>query len=229
MSYVLDETDSLRYKEVALKIKKMIYTKKLLPGAKIPNENTLCEMMGASRPTIREAIKYLSSINIVEVRRGKGTYVSEFPGLVEDPLGVKFIDDKNILLPLFEVRIIIEPQVAKLAAERVSKADLLLIKKSIENMEEHVALKKNHSEVDLEFHLSIARATKNPIIERIVPIINESIVHGYVETVHIPGSAEKAISLHKKVYEAIKNKDGISAKKNMEAHLQDTINDILNL
>ena len=98
--------------EVSNLIIEMIQDNKYEPGSKLPNEMELSEMFNVSRTTIREAIKSLASNNIVEIVRGKGTFVAEKPGLVNDPLGVSFIRDKNLILSLFETRLLIEPKVA---------------------------------------------------------------------------------------------------------------------
>ena len=216
-------------KEVSQNLRDLIIVKKLKPGEKLPNELELSRMMGVSRSTVREAIKILASHNIVEVVRGRGTYVSEQPGLVADPLGIKFLGDKNLLKSLFEARILLEPRVAFLAAERASRADLKKIKESIVRMEQLIEARSPYKEEDLHFHKTIAKATQNPIIQRIVPIINDSIVQGYFETRDIPGSPQKAIKAHTMIYEAVKSGDAAAANDLMERHLQEALNDILSI
>ncbi len=81
--------------EVANRIKELILKKKLRPGNKLPNEMQLAELFGVSRPTIREAVKSLVSQNIIMILRGKGTFVSETPGIASDPLGLDFLIDDN--------------------------------------------------------------------------------------------------------------------------------------
>ncbi|MCR4429875.1 MAG: FadR family transcriptional regulator [Tepidanaerobacteraceae bacterium] len=212
--------------EVAGEIKKMIQNKEFLPGSKLPNETELSEMMNVSRTTVREAIKLLASNNIVEIIRGRGTFVSEMPGLIKDPLGVGFIEDKNLLYSLFEARILIEPKVASIAAKRATPEDIKKIKGHLDEMKEVISGKQSHKEKDIEFHTEIARAMKNPIIERIVPIIIESITKGYYETINVPGSAQKAVSSHEKIYMAIKNHDAAAAESEMKLHLEETLKDI---
>lgn len=212
--------------EVAGNIRELIINRELKPTDKLPNEMDLSAQMGVSRATIREAIKLLASNNIVEVSRGKGTFVTNQPGLVEDPLGVNFMDHHNLLEFLFETRMLIEPGVAALAAERATKQDLVKIKESIERMSEDLKKKKAHNNEDLHFHVSIALASKNPIIQRIVPIINESIAHGYEETVNIPGSSRKAIIAHQHIYQAIESRDPDQAKTEMLTHLHEALEDI---
>ena len=204
----------------------MIKEGKLKSGERLPPERTLAEMFNVSRTTIREAIKSLASNNIVEIVRGKGTFVAEKPGLVNDPLGVNFIRDKNVIISLFETRLLIEPKVAYLAAQRATAEDITKLEKLLISMEEVIASKENHRDIDIEFHTNIAKATQNPIIERIIPIIIESITEGYFETVNVPGSAHKALQYHYKIFRAIKAKDPYGAEKAMKDHLNETLKDI---
>src|SRR4030042_4252993 len=94
--------------KVVSQIKHLIQSEKLKSGDKLPNEVELAKLFGVSRPTIREAVKTLASKNIIEIIRGKGTFVTQNPGISSDPLGLAFIDDKNLLFSLIEVRLIIE-------------------------------------------------------------------------------------------------------------------------
>ncbi len=211
---------------VASSIIRMIQENKYKPGSKLPNEMELSEMFNVSRTTIREAIKTLASNNIVEIVRGKGTFVTQKPGLINDPLGVSFIQDKNIILCLFETRLLIEPKVASLAAQRATIEDINKLQKLLIEMKEVIDKKENHSDIDIEFHTAIARATQNPIIERIIPIIIESIIEGYFETINVPGSAKKALNYHTNIFEAIRNGNPENAEKEMQEHLKATLEDI---
>jgi len=110
--------------EVANREKELIRKEKLKPGDKLPNEMQLAKLFGVSRPTVREAVKSLVSQNIIEIQRGKGTFVSETPGIASDPLGLEFVVGEDLHLSLIEVRLLIEPGVARLAAERGTPADI---------------------------------------------------------------------------------------------------------
>ena len=106
------EYDSSRplAEQVAQKIKDYILEEKLKAGDKLPTETALAKEMGVARSTVREAIKRLESQNILTVRHGAGSFVTDQPGLADDPLGLDFIEDKERLaFDLLEVRNIIEP------------------------------------------------------------------------------------------------------------------------
>jgi GntR family transcriptional repressor for pyruvate dehydrogenase complex len=213
-------------KEIVQNLCESITSKQLKPGEKIPSEIELSQMMGVSRSSVREAIKILASRNIVEVVRGKGTYVCQEPGLSNDPLGVGFISDENLLYFLFETRRLVEPGVAYLAAKRATKTDLKKIKESHLLLTKAVEAKETYLEKDLEFHRAIAMATKNPIINRIVPIVNQSIIQGYYQTVNVPGSTAKMIEFHQKIYDAIKDGDCDRVYGEMQHHLEQSWQDI---
>lgn len=212
--------------EIVNNLCELISGKQLKPGEKIPSEIELSQMMGVSRSSVREAIKILASRNIVEVIRGKGTYVCQEPGLSKDPLGVGFINDDNLLYFLFETRLLVEPGVAYLAAKRATKSDLKKIKDCYQRIVQAVEAKENYVEKDLEFHRAIAKATKNPIIDRIVPIINQSIIQGYFQTVNVPGSAKKMIEYHCRIYKALLDGDCDRARDEMQRHLDQSWEDI---
>ena len=95
------------------------------PGAKLPNEFELGEKFGVGRSTIREAVKLLSSKGIVEVRRGSGTYVVTTTKGLSDPLGLRSVKDKNRLaLDLVNVRLLLEPGIAAMAARKATEEDI---------------------------------------------------------------------------------------------------------
>lgn len=210
--------------KVAENIKNLIIDHELKPGDKLPNEIQLAGILNVSRSTIREAIKILVSKNILEIQRGKGTYVCEKPGIATDPLGVTFMNKKDLLLYLFETRLIIEPEIAALAAQRATKKNVEDLEKAFDKMKEDILEGRNHTEKDMDFHDIIAKSSQNPIIQRIVPIINDCIKEGYYQTKDIPESGEKVIVYHQKVLEAIKKKQPEQAKKYMKEHIKNGMN-----
>ncbi|MCT4619827.1 MAG: FadR family transcriptional regulator [Marinisporobacter sp.] len=212
--------------KVANNVKNLIIDNELQPGDKLPNEIQLSKILNVSRSTVREAIKILVSRNILEIKRGKGTFVCEKPGIATDPLGVTFMNKKDLLLYLFETRLIIEPEIAALAAKRATEKNVKALEEAFAKMKKDILEGKDHTETDMDFHNIIAKSSQNPIIKRIVPIINDSIKEGYLETKDIPESGEKVISYHEKVLEAIKNKDEKAARQHMKEHVENGMQEI---
>ncbi len=218
--YMNLSSEKQRSQEVASHIKELIRDEKLKPGEKLPNELELCALFAVSRPTIREAVKVLVSQGIIEIRRGKGTFVSQEPGIAEDPLGLDFITTPNLRLTLIEARLIIEPGAARLAAQKADDNDIAKIAASIKAMEEVVYQHKVEIHTELEFHRSIAEATRNPVIMRIVPIIMESIVKTYRDAPRTSEDHRQAFEEHKVIYEAIAARDPERSYDAMQRHLE---------
>lgn len=196
------------------------------PGEKLPSESELIELFKVSRTTIREAMKILKAENIIEIQQGRGTFVSQKTGINGDPLGLTFANQKDLLKNLLEARLIIEPQIIVLAVQRASEADLKGLEEVILKMEELYYQEKNSAELDLEFHTLIAKASGNDVLYRVVPIINESIMKGYGETLNNKESFKRAFKSHVNIYHAIKNKDFLAARYEAEKHIRQALEDI---
>lgn len=172
---------------VSEKIIKMILSEgKYKPNEKLPNEKELCSMFGVSRQVIRESLKTLQAQGFLVTTQGSGSYVSENPGMLDDPLGLKFqYTEENIelLTEWYEARKILECEVIKLACLKASDKELNQIKKKYEefcNMD-----KSNTKEMlfaDRDFHLEIAKACHNPIIERCVLHLLHSFYYNLVNS-----------------------------------------------
>ena len=212
-------SEKRRSQEVAAHLKELIRDEKLKPGEKLPNEMELCELFSVSRPTIREAEKTLMSQGIIEIRRGKGTYVAQMPGIAEDPLGLDFIMSPTLRLALIQARLIIEPGVARLAAQTADDQDIGKIAACVKDMEEIVFQRKVGINVELNFHRSIAEATRNPVIIRLVPVIMDSIVKTYRDAPRTSEDHRHAYEEHLAIYEAIAARDPEKSFEAMHAHL----------
>lgn len=152
--------------------------KRFLPGDKLPNENELSEEMSISRTTLREAIRILATAGVLEIRRGKGTFVRE------DLKG----EDLKELLPLtsakvnirdlYEMRLIFEPEAAYYATLRASDTEMKRIVQLRRKIEEKIEQKEDRTEEEQAFHKSIAKATHNEFMKRLMPVIYEGINKG---------------------------------------------------
>ncbi|HCO48857.1 MAG TPA: FadR family transcriptional regulator [Spirochaetaceae bacterium] len=212
-------SEKRRSQEVATHLKELILDEKLKPGDKLPSELELCGLFSVSRPTIREAVKTLVSQGILDIHRGKGTYVSQMPGIAEDPLGLDFIMSPNLRLALIQARLIIEPGVARLAAQTADDRDIEKIAICVRDMEEIVYQHKVGINVELNFHRSIAEATKNPVIIRLIPIIMDSIVKTYKDAPRTSEDHRHAFEEHRIIYEAIAARDPERSFDAMHSHL----------
>ncbi|WP_069999781.1 FadR/GntR family transcriptional regulator [Cellulosilyticum sp. I15G10I2] len=211
---------------VAAEVKKSIIKSNMQPGTKLPSESELTLTFGMSRSTIREAMNLLKAENIVEIKRGKGTFVSSQTGMTKDPLGLDFINQPGLLEALLEARLLIEQEIAFLAALRAEEKDIEILEEIINKMNES----KDHSEeftlLDVEFHSAVAQCTHNDVLHKVIPIICESIRKAYPETVHSKGSFERALKSHVNIFNAIKARDVMKARYEVEKHIRQTLDDI---
>ena len=128
----------------------LILEENLQPGDKLPNETVLCEKLNAGRSSVREAMKLLASRNIVTIRQGSGTYIAKTPGMVEDPLGFTFISNKQKLVhDLLEVRFLLEPSIASMAAANADEEDIKKIIKLCDELEELLNNNEDHIQKDI--------------------------------------------------------------------------------
>ncbi len=210
----------------ATKVKKIIKDKRLKPGDKLPSEAEIGEMFGVSRPTVREAMKILKAEQIIEIQRGKGTFVKEQTGVLNDPLGLNFVDQKHLVKNLLEARLMIEPNITCLAAQKATEKDLYELGKIIDEIKKSCNHSEHNADLDMRFHMKIAQCSQNEVLYRVMPLINESIVEGYEETVNNENSFKRSIESHINIFEAIKNKDYMRARYEVEKHIRQTLEDI---
>lgn len=203
---------------VADLLKNFILEEGLQSGDKLPTEAALSQQLQVSRSTVREAIKRLESQNILTVRHGAGSFVADNPGLTEDPLGLAFIDDKiKLAWDLLEVRALIEPAIAELAARNATDADIAEIERLYQLTEAHILRGEDYLKVDISFHAAIARASGNLVVPNLMPIISTA-VQVFTESTHRT-LLQETLDTHKAVLVAIKRHDPIAARDAMLLHL----------
>ena len=146
------------------------------PGSKLPNENELSEALSVSRTTLREAISFLVAQGVLEIRRGKGTFVAEdLPAAGLDLTSLAGMRSRVRAKDLFEMRLIFEPATAALACRRATDEELRQIQKKAERMERIAAEGGDWPLADQEFHLAIIKASHNEYMRRLYPIINGAV------------------------------------------------------
>jgi DNA-binding FadR family transcriptional regulator len=207
---------------VAAQIRGLIRSKKLKPGDKLPNEHELTRLFGVSRPTVREAVKLLASGNIVHIARGRGTFVSETPGIASDPLGLDLVSTWNLGAFLLEVRGIVEPTVARLAAERSRDADIDGLDRRVAEGEQALASSERWKAAELGFHRAVAQASRNPVIMRLLPVISEAILRTLRRGPATPADRREALVEHRRILAAIRARSPVGASRAMRRHLRES-------
>ncbi len=208
------------YQKVALQIAELVESGELKPGDKLPAERTLAEKFKVSRSSVREAIKSLAQKNLVESRRGDGTYIkAEEHGDIAEAFTSVFADQKKRINDIFQFRRVIEPEMAALAATCIDNETLNRMKVIVCNQQIQARKGENARDLDSEFHLEIARATGNSIFPEMMGALDQIIMESRSEILQSPDRQEKSISMHFKLLEAFESGDADLARKIMKQHI----------
>jgi len=196
----------------------MIYCDNYAIGAKLPGEHELAGKLEVGRNTLRQAIRILVSKKILEVRRGAGTFVSKRLLISDDPLGLSLTyDRKKMTADLIQLRILIEPKMASLAAENASAKEINDMLSICDEMEWLFQRGESYLLKDLEFHTLIAAASRNLVVSNIVPSIHQALLLQFNIPRELLGS--KTLAYHRAIAEAIKKGRGSDAYDHMLMHL----------
>lgn len=187
-------------------------------GAKLPSEYKLAEIFGVGRSTIREAVKSLVIKGILEVKRGSGTFVKSTGMVVDDPLGLAQFEDKyRLAMELFDVRILLEPEVAAAACKNANDEEKEHIKELCDEVERLYLEGKNHIQKDMEFHASIAKCSGNRVVEVLIPVIHTAVTT--FANLTNRKLIKETIETHREISDAILRGDSMGAKCAMIMHL----------
>lgn len=187
-------------------------------GMKIPSEGELARKLGVGRNTVREAIRALVGRNILEIRRGNGTFVSDKQGVGEDPLGLLFLrDPRRVAEDIMQIRILLEPTIAALAAQNATPEDVLLLESLARKFEEKADNGQDPVAEDVAFHQQISRCSKNVVMPNLIPVISRSI---RIFT-DIEDGRQIAFTLetHRQIVRAIREGKPVAAQDAMLLHL----------
>lgn len=195
------------------------------PGSKLPNENELSEVVGVSRTTLREAISFLVAQGILDIRRGKGTYVSEhLPEAGMDLTGLTGIRTRERARDLFEMRLIFEPATVALACRRASDEELRQIQAQAERMAQIAAEGGDWPLADQAFHWSIIQASHNEYMRRLYPIINSAVGEIMQLVPSRKDMQEMAVADNRLILEFLLRRDESGARHAMSIHMRHLIN-----
>ena len=191
----------------------------------LPTEAELVSQLGVSRSTVREAVKQLVSQNILEIHRGRGTFVSALPGVQQDPFGFRFHHDKLQLgCDLCEVRLMIEPKLAYNAALSATTEQIETIANAQKEVIHLVETGLDHESADIKFHCAIASCTENVILKAMMQVIYSGIP--YLINLTDRKLCEQAVQTHQMVLDAVMNKDAVAAENAMKLHIQQNLDDV---
>jgi GntR family transcriptional regulator, transcriptional repressor for pyruvate dehydrogenase complex len=210
------------YEQIVKQIEESIEHGDLKAGDQLPAERELALQFGVSRTAVREAVKTLREKGLVEAYPGRGTFITS-----ETSNSIRLTFDRMIksgprdgTLHLVEVREILEPEIAALAAKRVTEESLNELREAIEIMDSAKDDPNSFIEADLDFHLALAEAAANPLILSLIDTIVGVLREQRIRIFKVDGGPERGQYHHKRILEAVENHDPAGAREAMRAHLR---------
>lgn len=196
--------------EVVKRITGAIISKKLVPGQKIPTENELCHQLGVCRNSLREAMKILSAMGIVEIRRGDGTYIADkVSPSVFDSLIYSLMLERSTQEEILELRKTLEVDILELAIQKAGDEDIALLDNLLQDFRQMIDNKEYDkvADLDIKFHYALVDIAKNPLLGRIVKGVYSIFYPSVERTLCLKHEFEGAYKKHKDIVEVIRKKD----------------------
>lgn len=203
------------------RIKQMIISGRFAPGARLPPEQELSAELGLSRSSLREAVKALEVVRVLDVRRGDGTYVTSLePRLLLEATGfIAELQSDTSMLELTEVRRVLEPAAAAMAATRMDDEALAQLLASVEAIEGYTSIEQIVAH-DLDFHRQIARSSGNSYLAGLIDALSGETTRMRVwRGIADIGAADRTIAEHRSIYVALAERDGPLAGAHMLGHI----------
>jgi GntR family transcriptional repressor for pyruvate dehydrogenase complex len=209
------------YEEIVRQVKAMIAEGRLKGGDRLPPERDLAEKFVVSRTSVREALRALESLGLVEIRPGEGTFIRQMSveALVE-PLALLMVSQREATGELFEARRLLEPALAALAATRATPEEIQEMARILEEQAREVAAGRTGLAQDAQFHAAIGAASHNRAITRIAHAIMDLLAQSREESLNTPGRPTRSHDSHRRVLAAIRGRDAEGARLAMLEHLE---------
>lgn len=228
---VKDELEPVRkirvYEEVAAQIQRLIGEGRLQPGDHLPPERELAERLGVSRTSVRDAIRVLELMGLLEPRQGEGTVVRDLsPDSLVSPLASLLVRNRTLLADLWDVRKMIEPGVAARAAAHATADDVSSLEAILNRQREKVHQGQLAIDEDSEFHYAISTAASNRVILRVVDVLMDLLRESRERSLQVAGRLERSLDGHRRILDAIRRRDTAAAEAAMRQHLEE-IEDVL--
>ncbi len=210
------------FEQISDQIRELIFSGMLKPGDKLPPEKELSKQFNTARLVVREALRILEQSGLVYIKQGNrgGSFIKALDATAISRSISDLVKCGNLThRGLTETRLAIELDVLDLAIPRITKSDLVLLRKNIEEMERQLSDGVSTDRTSLDFHVFIAKASKNYLFEVIIEsIMNEAA--RFIQSLNPDTNyAKRVLKSHKIIYEAIKEKNLMGAREEMEKHI----------
>jgi GntR family transcriptional regulator, transcriptional repressor for pyruvate dehydrogenase complex len=215
------------YEQIVQQIEDSILKGALKPGDQLPAERELAQQFGVSRTAIREAVKALREKGLVEAYSGRGTFVRDGTSqAIRQSLDLMIkIGQQDGSPHLAELRAILEPEIAALAAIRIDEQHLASMREAVNVMDGARNDPDAYIEADLDFHLCLAEAAANPLILSLIDSIVGMLREQRMRIFQVDGGPERGQFHHKRILEAVEKRSPEVARAAMRAHLQQVLED----
>ncbi len=210
------------YEQIVQQIEESVLNGSLKPGDQLPAERELAQRLGVSRTAVREAVKALHEKGLVEAYSGRGTFVTDGTSQAARQsfdLMVK-IGQQEGAPHLAELRLILEPGIAALAAVRVKEDDLAAMREAVAVMDRAQDDPEAYIEADLDFHLALAETVANPLILSLIDSIVGLLREQRIKIFNVEGGPQRGQVHHKRILDAMERRDAEMARTAMRAHLE---------
>ncbi len=205
--------------QIVDQIHRLLLTRTLQPGQRLPTEAEMAEEFGVSRSAVREAFSALEIQGIIE-RRKNGTFLRQYSlNRILDTVEFPQKLDHELFADLIEARVKLEQQIIDLACERVDETDLLRMESTLSLMEDDLLSGKSGVDADILFHQCLAAATKNQVLAGLGRSIGKMLKDTRMKTLQAPGRLAACLEEHRAIYEAVKRQDSETGRRLIEEHL----------
>src|SRR3984957_13998089 len=203
-------------------VRGLIASGELRPGDRLPPERELARQLKISRSSLRAGIGFLSAMGVLKSRHGAGTFVSSGPPAL-DSSSLTVLGALHNFLPwqMFEARIVLESNIAALAAERATDEHLAELAEEVAEMYASLTDPQDYLIHDVRFHRTIARAAGNPILGALMETITANLYDDRSKTVTYAVDLKESAELHREIFRAIRSRNPIQARRTMENHLNE--------
>jgi GntR family transcriptional repressor for pyruvate dehydrogenase complex len=210
------------YEQIVAQIEERILNGELRPGDKLPAERELADQFGVSRTAIREAMKALTYSGLVVIQPGRGTFVTDISSKVVRHSFDMLVRGSNEtgIKDLIEIREILEPEIAALAAVRAGSEDIESMEEAVRAMDMAMDDPETFIEADLDFHLALAQGSNNVLIPALIDTLVELLREHRKRAASVEGGMSRGQPHHRIILAAIKNNDANAARNSMRGHLE---------
>ena len=215
------------YEQIVQQVEDAILKGQLKPGDQLPAERDLAHSFGVSRTAVREAVKTLREKGLVEAFSGRGTFVTNGTShSIRQSLDLMIrINPLEGSANLAELRLVLEPEIASLAAARIEEQLLSTMREAVEEMDRSLRDPDAYVEADLDFHLALAEAAGNPIILSLLDSIVGLLREQRSRIFNVDGGPERGQFHHKRILAAVEQGNPEAARAAMRAHLEQVLED----